>query len=132
MAEKKEKATDSEALVRAADVSDIPDTEIKGSMAVLSVSEADMPDADPLHAGPEKLGRPAPFDPNAALRAKRGVGPGLQDSEVINPAVWVDVDSQAARDAAADAAILEAERNLERVKVQAEAVRKGEPGSGEL
>jgi molybdenum cofactor biosynthesis enzyme len=72
------------------------------------------------------------FDPNAAYRAKIGVGPGLQDSEARNPAVWVDTDSEAAREASADAAVKRAERELERVKAQADAVKKGEPLAQEI
>lgn len=99
----------------------------EAGQAVLRVSKGDMPAPDPRHAGPDKLGRPARFDPNAALRAKRGVGPGLQDSEVINPAVWVDVDADQSRKAAADAHVQDAERQLQQAKDRSKAIRKGDP-----
>ena len=123
-----------EAHVRAGVSADaIPDAETdEHGLVELRVSESDMPEPDPRHAGPEKLGREARFDPNAAMRAKRGVGPGLQDSEVLNPAVWVDEDSEESRKAAADAAVQDAERHLEQVKERAKAVRKGEPLDQEI
>jgi hypothetical protein len=96
-------------------------------LTVLKVSEGDMPAPDPRHAGPEKLGREARFDPNAAMRAKMGYGPGLQDSEIVNPAVWVDSDSDDARKAAADAHVADAQRALDRAKEDAKALKKGEP-----
>jgi hypothetical protein len=98
------------------------------NMPTVKVSGSDTPDPDPRHAGPDKLGRPARDDPNAALRAARGVGPGLQDSEIINPAVWVDVaGSKEGRKASADAHVAEAELALERAKRRARAIEKGEP-----
>lgn len=97
-------------------------------LAVLSVTEGDMPAPDPRHAGPDKLGvDKGVFDPNAALRNKMDRGPGLQDSEAKDPAVWVDENSDAARKAAADAHIQDAQRALDRAKKTAAAVRKGEP-----
>jgi hypothetical protein len=126
----KKTSTEQEAHVTSFGVGEdtIPDAETdEHGLTVLKVSSGDAAPPDPLHAGPEKLGRPERFDPNAALRNKMGVGPGLQDSEVINPAVWVDENSDAAREAAADSAVQNAERQLERVKRDADAVRKGEP-----
>ncbi len=116
---------------------DVPDENVKGSdqhnLPVLVVSESDRAEPDPRHAGPEKLGAPADvFDPNAALRKARGVGPGLQDSEAKNPAVWVDQDSQEARDASAKYAVDEAQRALDRAKAAASAIKKGEPLAQEL
>src|SRR4051794_32580815 len=73
----------------------------KSNLPSIKVDASDV-EPDPRHAGPEKLGRPKRDDPNAALRKVLGRRPGLQDSEVINPAVWVDEDSESARKAAAD------------------------------
>jgi hypothetical protein len=107
-----------------------PDKEFdEHGLAVLKVSESEKVEAEPLHKLAEKSDV---FDPNAAYRAKIGVGPGLQDSEARNPAVWVDTDSEEARKASADAAVKRAERELERVKANAEAVKKGEPLSQEI
>lgn len=106
------------------------DAELDGDTNLyrVTVSESDMPDAEPTHAGPEKLGVPADtFDPNAARRNKLGQGPGLQDSEAKNPAVWVDENNEAAREAAADAAVQEAERQLKAAKERAANIRKGAP-----
>lgn len=97
-------------------------------LTVLSVSQKDAADPDPRHAGPEKLGLSGvPFDPNAALRKKAGLRPGLQDSEALRPAVWVDENSDEARKASADALVADAEAALERAKAEADAIRKGEP-----
>lgn len=82
---------------------------------------------DPRHAGPDKLGRPKRDDPNAALRKAMGRRPGLQDSEVINPAVWVDTTSDEARKAAADAHVEDAQAALDRAKETAKAVKAGDP-----
>ena len=98
------------------------------NMPTVKVSDGDTPEPDPRHAGPEKLGRPARNDPNAALRNVRGVGPGLQDSEIINPAVWVDVaGSKEGRKASSEAHVKDAERELEAAKKRAKAIEKGEP-----
>lgn len=98
------------------------------NLPTVKVSKSDMPAPDPLHAGPEAMGAPADvFDPNAALRNKQGYGPGLQDSEAKNPAVWTDVDSGKARSAQADKVEADAKRAYDRAKAKAEAVRKGEP-----
>jgi hypothetical protein len=110
---------------------DLPDENVgdgdpKSNLPSIKVDASDV-EPDPRHAGPEKLGRPTRDDPNAALRKARGVGPGLQDSEVINPAVWVDEDNEAARKSAADAHVEDARRELKRAEQRAEAVRKGEP-----
>lgn len=128
MANKKE----AEAVVR--DVpADLPDKNVgdgdpQSNLPTVKVTQADMPPPDPLHAGPEALGIPGDvFDPNAALRNARGVGPGLQDSEAKNPAVWVDTDPESARKAAADAEVQAAQRVLDRAKKRAESIRKGEP-----
>lgn len=98
-------------------------------LAVLRVSESDKVPAEPNHKFAEASDV---FDPNAAYRAKLGFGPGLQDSEARNPAVWVDLDSEAARQAGADAAVKRAEQELERVKAAAEAVKNGDPLVQEL
>lgn len=128
MANKKE----AEAVVR--DVpADLPDKNVgdgdpQSNLPTVKVTQADMPPPDPLHAGPEALGIPGDvFDPNAALRNKLGYGPGLQDSEAKNPAVWSQEDSKEARDAAADAEVKRAERALARAKARAKAIRAGDP-----
>ncbi len=107
-----------------------PDKEFdEHGLAVLKVSESDKAEAEPLH----KIAAASDvFDPNAAYRAKIGVGPGLQDSEARNPAVWVDVDSADARKAAGDAAVARAQRELDRAKKAADAVKKGEPLEQEI
>jgi hypothetical protein len=97
-------------------------------LTVLEVGESEKADPDPLHTGPKKLGlKEVPFDPNAALRKKAGRQPGLQDSEALHPAVWVDEGSEEAMKASGDALVADAEANLERAKREAEALRKGEP-----
>lgn len=116
---------------------DYPDSEVgqdaQSSLPTVKVSKGDMPGPEPTHAGPEKLGVPADvFDPNAALRNKLGYGPGLQDSEAKNPAVWVDVDSDAARENAAKAHVEQAERELKRAKARSEEIKKGGPLSAEV
>lgn len=131
MAEAKKKSADAEATVLTVPAG-YPEDEVgqdaQSSLPTISVSKSDMPDAEPTHAGPEKLGVPSDvFDPNAALRNKLGYGPGLQDSEAKNPAVWVDGDSEEAREAAAKAEVQAAQRVLDRAKARAEKIRKGEP-----
>jgi hypothetical protein len=122
------KKTDQEAHVRGTPPPELDADRDEHGLAVLEVSQGDMPEPDPLHAGPEKLGADRNvFDPNAALRNKMGVGPGLQDSEAKNPAVWVDMDAEASRNAAADAHVQDAERAVKAARKRAEAVRKGEP-----
>jgi hypothetical protein len=126
------KGAEHEAHVRGVAPAEVPDDNKdvdEHGLTVLKVSEGDMPDAEPLHKIAEA--NPA-FDPNAALRGAMGVGPGLQDSEAKDPAVWVDQDSEAARKAGADAAVARAERELERVKNAAKAAKKGDPFTGEL
>jgi hypothetical protein len=76
-----------------------------------------MPPTEPGHKG-ASLGGGDVFDPNAALRFKRGEGPGLQDSERMNPAHWpqtVAGDSEAAR------AVVE--REAKRLEAQAKKLR---------
>lgn len=127
MAESKSKQ-EASALVRSPAPGE--DAEIDGETNLyrVSVSAGDMPDADPLHAGPEAVGADKNvFDPNAARRNKLGLGPGLQDSEAKNPAVWVDENNDASRKAAADAHVQDAERALAAAKERAKALRKGDP-----
>jgi hypothetical protein len=127
---KKDGAQDMEAHVRGAHPAEDPDKDVdEHGLSVLKVSAGDKADAEPGHvvAAASEV-----FDPNAAYRAKIGVGPGLQDSEARQPAVWVDENSEEARKAGADAAVKRAEQELERVKANAEAVKKGEPLSQEI
>lgn len=103
-------------------------TDPQSNLPTVKVSASDMPAPEPTHAGPERVGADKNvFDPNAALRNKLGRGPGLQDSEAKNPAVWVDVDSADARKAAADAHVQDAERALAAAKARAAAIKKGAP-----
>jgi hypothetical protein len=120
---------DQEAHVRGAAPPELDDAEVdEHGLTVLKVSQSDAADPDLRHAGPKKLGLDkTPFDPNAALRKKMGVGPGLQDSEALRPAVWVDQDSDEARKASADALEADAQRAFDRAKAEADAIRKGEP-----
>lgn len=120
---------DMEAHVRGAAPPELKDAELdEHGLTVLKVSQKDAAEPDPRHAGPEKLGlQGTPFDPNAALRKKMGVGPGLQDSEALRPAVWVDENSDAARKASADALEFDAQRAFDRAKAEADALRKDEP-----
>lgn len=77
-----------------------------------------MPPTEPGHKGRSISGGDEIFDPNAALREKRGEGPGLQDSERMQPAHWpqqADLDSDAAR------ALVE--REAERLERRAKALR---------
>jgi hypothetical protein len=125
-----EKKSEHVAKVAGAHPVEDPDKEFdEHGLAVLKVSEGDKTPAEPLHKVAEKSDV---FDPNAAYRAKIGVGPGLQDSEARNPAVWVDVESDEARKASADAAVARAQRELDRAKAQADAVKKGEPLDQEI
>jgi hypothetical protein len=107
-----------------------PDKEVgqdpQSNLPTLSVSKGDMPDAEPFHKEAERKAGEV-FDPNAALRNKVGVGPGLQDSEAKFPAHWNDVDEQAGRDAAADKIEADAKRSQERARARAAAIRKGDP-----
>jgi hypothetical protein len=103
----------------------------KSNLPSVKVDASDV-EPDPRHAGPERLGRPKRNDPNAALRKARGVRPGLQDSEVINPAVWVAEDSDSARKAAADAHVEDAQAALDQAKARAKAVRAGDPMDQEI
>jgi hypothetical protein len=107
-----------------------PDKDVdEHGLSILKVSEGQKVEAEPNH----KLAEASDvFDPNAAYRAKIGVGPGLQDSEARNPAVWVDDSSEASRAAGADAAVARAQRELDRVKAAADAVKKGEPLAQEI
>jgi hypothetical protein len=117
-----------EALVRTPAPGEDAEPNGESSLYRVSVSEGDMPDPEPSHAGPEKLGLANdPFDPNAARRNKLGLAPGLQDSEAKNPAVWVDERSEDARKSAADAHVQDAERKLAAAKERAKAIRKGDP-----
>jgi hypothetical protein len=61
-----------------------------------------MPPTEPGHKG-ESLNPGDIFDPNAALRHKKGVGPGLQDSERMYPAHWPLSDSEGEADARGEA-----------------------------
>ena len=127
---KKDGAQDMEAHVSGAHPAEDPDKEFdEHGLAVLKVSAGDKAPAEPMHKVAEASDV---FDPNAAYRNKLGVGPGLQDSEARNPAVWVDVESEEARKAAADAMVARAQRELDRAKAQAEAVKKGEPLAQEI
>ena len=49
---------------------------------------AEMPPDEPGHKGAEINAGATPFDPNAARRLAEGRGPGMQDSERLNPAHW--------------------------------------------
>jgi hypothetical protein len=127
---KKDGAQDMEAHVRGPLPPEDPDKEVdEHGLSVMRVSAGDKAEAEPGHV---IAARSDVFDPNAAYRNKLGFGPGLQDSEANNPAVWVDENSEEARKASADAAVKRAEQELERVKANAEAVKKGEPLSQEI
>lgn len=123
MADSKDKAS---AAVRdlPAEYPDEPGSSDQHNLPIVEVDSGDMPDAEPLHTLAAKSDV---FDPNAALRNKLGYGPGLQDSEAKNPAVWSQEDSKEARDAAADAEVKRAERALARAKARAKAIRAGDP-----
>lgn len=74
---------------------------------------AEMPPDELGHKGAEINAGLTPFDPNAARRFAEGRGPGMQDSERLNPAHWVQpidpVD-------ALELQVKEAERALDRAK----------------
>lgn len=70
---------------------------------------APMPDLEPGHKG-EELNPGGVFDPNAALRNQEGRGPGLQDSEILAPAHWVQVAPEALLDPQAQLDALKRER----------------------
>lgn len=82
-----------------------------------------MPATEPGHKG-ESLGGGKVFDPNAALREKNGVGPGLQDSERLQPAHWPQETS--------DPAVVKAlaEREAQRLEKQAQKLRDDAKDSG--
>jgi hypothetical protein len=63
-----------------------------GTGEVAVSADASMPPVEPGHKGHE-LNPGEIFDPNAARRFAEGRGPGLQDSEIIQPAHWVQADS---------------------------------------
>lgn len=123
MAEKKETAE--AAVLEVPD--EYPDKDVgqdpQSSRPTVKVSASDMPDAEAHHTIAEKSDV---FDPNAALRGKMNIGPGLQDSEAKDPAVWVDIDASKAREAAAAKIEQEAKRATDRAKARAAAIRKGE------
>lgn len=92
---------------------------VGGGVAVSS--GAAMPPVEPGHKGYELIGGESIFDPNAALRHAQGRGPGLQDSEIKNPAYWpqpvsplvaleAEVDQAEARLAAAKKNLAEAKK----------------------
>lgn len=95
----------------------------QSNLPTVKVTAADVPAAEAHHKIAEKSDA---FDPNAALRNKLGYGPGLQDSEANQPAVWADVDADKTRQAAADKVEQDAERAAKRAKARAAAIRKGE------
>lgn len=74
---------------------------------------AEMPPDELGHKGAELNAGLTPFDPNAARRFAEGRGPGLMDSERINPAHWVQPVSAVA---ALEAEVTESERALKRAK----------------
>lgn len=82
--------------------------------------DAPMPPPEPGHTiAEEKHGEV--FDPNAALREAQGRGPGLQDSEAVHPAVWVqDVDPLIA----VEREIARRERELKQLKQQRDDLKK--------
>jgi hypothetical protein len=59
-----------------------------GEPVTVSAS-ADMPPDEPGHKGAEINAGDTPFDPNAARRYEEGRRPGMQDSERLQPAHWV-------------------------------------------
>lgn len=109
----------------------VGDGDPKSNLPSIKVDASDV-EPDPRHAGPEKLGRDKRPDPNAALRKAMGKRPGLQDSEIINPAVWVDEDSDNARKASADAHVEDAQAELDAAKERAKKVKAGEPLDQEI
>jgi hypothetical protein len=130
MADKKSGDTEHVALVSGAHTAEDPDKEFdEHGLAKLTVSEGQKVEAEPNHKIAEKSDV---FDPNAAYRAKLGFGPGLQDSEAKNPAVWVDQDVQASAEAGAAANVARAQRELDRAKALEESVKKGEPLTQEI
>ncbi len=130
MADKKPDAT---ALVRSPAPGEDADLDGETGLYRVTASKADMPDPEPTHAGPDAVGADSGvFDPNAARRAKLGFGPGLQDSEAKNPAVWVDETSDDARKAAADSHVQDAQRMLDAAKKRADAIKKGAPLDSEV
>jgi hypothetical protein len=122
-----DKAAEAEAVVR-----ELPEgypekeagSDPQSNLPTVKVSKGDMPDAEPHHTLAEKSDV---FDPNAALRNKLGIGPGLQDSEAKNPAVWSDVGLEGYAKSEADKMEKDAKRAYDRAKARAEALRKGEP-----
>jgi hypothetical protein len=90
-------------------------------LTILEVSEGDNPPAEPYHTIADELGT---FDPNAALRNKRGQGPGLQDSEALRPAVWTDHDDEKARVTAAEADVKAAQAQLDQAKARLKDAKK--------
>jgi hypothetical protein len=77
-----------------------------------------MPPTEPGHKGESINGGAEIFDPNAALRYKEGRGPGLQDSERLQPAHW---PQSASADSAAGKALIE--REAKRLEKQAKDLR---------
>lgn len=74
---------------------------------------AEMPEDELGHKGAEINAGATPFDPNAARRLAEGRGPGMQDSERLNPAHWAQPISAVD---ALEHQVEEAERALKRAK----------------
>jgi len=88
------------------------------------VTDSDGHEAEPGHQIAEQR-KDEVFDPNAAWREKEGRGPGLQDSEALQPAVWVSLGSDVAV-AQIDAEIARLEKQLDQLKAD----RKDAKGGG--
>jgi hypothetical protein len=88
--------------------------ELVGSDSNVSIAVgAEMPEVELGHKGYELAGGKDIFDPNAARRLAEGRGPGLQDSEIKDPAHWVQPISL---EEAAQARVSELERELSAAK----------------
>lgn len=82
--------------------------------------DAPMPEPEPGHQIAEAK-KDTVFDPNAALREAQGRGPGLQDSEALQPAVWVQPIEPIV---ALEREIAKKERELKQLKKERDELKK--------
>lgn len=91
---------------------------VMGAGEVTVKASDPMPEAEPFHRIADKSDV---FDPNAARREKENRGPGLQDSEALNPAHWVQYSDEEA----IEAEIKRLDREIKRLQEEKKAVREG-------
>lgn len=73
---------------------------VSGSDDGATVSTATKMVAEPGHRRAEAAVAAGAWDPNVARRLEEGRGPGMQDSEAMQPATWIQPSDNAAADLA--------------------------------